>query len=316
MYSGAYHFTQYTYLEPMNQNASYHRPFLTGVLPVAVLTCLFVVAACIGPKKATKQEWLTLFNGKDINDWTIKIKDHPINENFANTFKVEDGLMKVRYDGYSDFKQQYGHIYYKQPFSAYLLEVEYRFVGAQAKGGEGWATRNSGAMLHCQPPQTLALEQDFPISLETQFLGGDGKNERTTSNLCTPGTNVFVNGKLFTPHCVNSTSKTYHGEQWVRAEVLVLADSLVQHIVNGDTVFQYNKPQYDGRDPWVKKAGYKDAAPLKEGYIALQSESHPIDFRTVKLFNLAPYMNNQAKLREVLQQLKQRKKIEPLAGFN
>jgi hypothetical protein len=263
--------------------------------------------ACTGPKKLEQQKWITLFNGKDLRDWTIKIKDHPLNENYANTFRVEDGMMKVRYDGYDEFKKQYGHIYYKKPFSAYLLVVEYRFVGQQAKGGEGWALRNSGAMLHCQDPRTITVDQEFPICLEMQFLGGDGKNERSTANLCTPSTNVFVNDKLFLPHCINSTSKTFHGEQWVRAEALVLADSLMQHIVNGDTVFRYTKPQYDGRDPLVQKLGYADGAPIREGYISLQSESHPIDFRLVQLFDLSPYMRDKQKLQQVLERLSKRK---------
>jgi hypothetical protein len=269
-----------------------------------LLLCLY---SCAVHKKASASNWIRLFNGKDLSDWTIKIKDHPLNENWGNTFRVEDGVLKVRYDAYDSFKQQYGHIYYKQPFSYYLLVVEYRFVGEQAKGGEGWAFRNSGAMLHCQSPQTLAIAQDFPISLEMQLLGGDGKNERTTGNLCTPGTNVVMNGKLFTPHCVNSTSKTYHGDQWVRAEALVLGDSLLQHIVEGDTVISYQQPQYDGRDPWVQKAGYKDGALISSGYISLQSESHPVEFRKAMLFNLEPYKNDPEKLKQVLKELQQRK---------
>ena len=113
------------------------------------------------------------------------------------------------------------------------MVVEYRFVGDQIKDGPGWATRNSGMMLHGQSPESMALDQDFPISMEAQLLGGNGKDERTTNNLCTPGTNVVMDGKLFTPHCVISTSKTYHGDQWVKAEVLVLGDSIIKHIVHG-----------------------------------------------------------------------------------
>ncbi len=273
-----------------------------------VLACLlFFLCSCTVRKKAGTSDWIQLFNGKDLNDWIIKIKDHPLNDNYGNTFRVEDSVLKVRYDAYDSFRQQYGHIYYKQPFSYYLLVVEYRFVGEQAKGGEDWAFRNSGAMLHCQPPQTIAVAQDFPISLEMQLLGGDGKNERTTGNLCTPGTNVVLNDTLFTPHCVNSTSKTYHGDQWVRAEALVLGDSLMQHIVEGDTVITYKKPQYDGRDPWVQKAGYRDGALISSGYISLQSESHPVEFRKAMLFNLEPYKNDPGKLKQVLKELQQRK---------
>lgn len=252
--------------------------------------------------------WIQMFNGKDLNDWIIKIKDHPLNENYGNTFRVEDGVMKVSYDQYHDqFKEQFGHIFYKQKFSAYLLVIEYRFVGDQIKDGPGWAYRNSGAMLHCQSPESMAVEQDFPISLECQLLGGNGTDERSTCNLCTPGTNVILDGKFFTPHCVNSTSKTFHGDQWVKVSALVLGDSVIKHIVGADTVITYTKPQYDGRDKWVKQQGFKDSALISEGYISLQSESHPIEFRMVKLFDLSPYMNDQQKLYKVLVQLQKRK---------
>jgi hypothetical protein len=248
--------------------------------------------------------WIQLFNGKDLSDWIVKIKDHPVSENYGNTFRVENGVMKVSYDQYNNaFKEQFGHIFYKQKFSAYLLYIEYRFTGDQIKDGPGWAFRNSGAMLHCQDPKSMMLEQDFPISLEMQLLGGNGKDERSTCNLCTPGTNVILDGKFFTPHCVNSTSKTFHGDQWVVAQALVLGDSILKHIVGTDTVLTYTKPQYDGRDKWVQKEGFKDSALISEGYISLQSESHPVEFRKVALFDLSPYINDPRKLQEILMQL-------------
>ena len=253
---------------------------------------------------AQTKGWINLFNGKDLKDWKIKINGHPLNENYENTFRVEDQVMKVSYDGYKEWNDRYGHIFYKKPFSSYVLVVEYRFMGDQIPGGPGWAFRNSGAMLHSQSPESMELNQDFPISLETQFLGGDGKSERTTLNLCTPGTNVFLNGKLFTPHCVNSKSKTYHGDQWVRAEIVVLGDSLIQHRLEGKTVFEYTKPQIGGGNVANFNASIKmDGQALKEGYISLQSESHPVEFRKVELFDLKKYVNDQAKLDKVLEKI-------------
>ena len=269
------------------------------------LMLLSVIATA--QKKASDMQWIKLFNGKDLKDWKIKIKDHAINENFGNTFRVENGVMKVSYDQYDEFDEQYGHIFYKKKFSAYLLVIEYRFVGDQVKGGPGWAFRNSGAMLHCQSPESMLKEQDFPISLEDQLLGGNGKDERSTGNLCTPGTNVFLKGALFTTHCVNSTSKTFAGDQWVHAEALVLGDSIIKHIVEKDTVIVYEKPQYDGNDKWVKKAGLKGGQLIKNGYISLQSESHPCEFRKVELFDLQPYMADPKKLHSILQKLQNRK---------
>lgn len=249
---------------------------------------------------------IQLFNGKDINDWTPKIRLHDVGVNYANTFRVEDGLLKVRYDGYDDFNQQYGHLAFNEPFSYYVLRVEYRFVGEQTKGGEGWAWRNSGAMLHGQAPQTMLKNQDFPISIEAQMLGGDTTptSTRTTSNLCTPGTNVFFRNELFTPHCVNSTSKTYHGDQWVTAEFVVLGDSVIRHVLEGETVLEYYQPQFGGGNvSEFDKNQKRDGQLISSGYIYLQSESHPIDFRKVELFDLDQYKDNPVQLENIIQDI-------------
>lgn len=234
-----------------------------------------------------KEEWVQLFNGENLDGWIPKIAKHETNDNYANTFRVEDGIMKVSFDGYGDYDSQYGNIFYKEPFSYYKIAVEYRFVGEQAPGGPDWAFRNSGIMVHSQSPSSMPKDQDFPISIEVQLLGGSNQGERPTANLCTPGTNVEMNGKLFTPHCLSSKSKTYHGDQWVRVEVVVLGDSQIQHIVEGEVVLSYERPQIgggqvNGYDPAIKK----DGTLLSDGYIALQSESHPIEFRKVELLNL------------------------------
>jgi len=269
---------------------------------------LLIIFAFLWLNPAQSQKKHKLFNGKSLKGWAIKIKDHPLNENFGNTFRVDSGMMKVSYDQYDDFKEQYGHIFYDKPFSAYLLVVEYRFSGDQVKNGPAWAYRNSGAMLHCQPPATMDLHQDFPISLEEQYLGGNGQDERSTANLCTPGTNVVLHGSLYTQHCTNSTSKTFHGDHLVHVKALVLGDSIVKHIVDSDTVLTYEKPQYDGRDKWVKQMGYTDGASIASGYISLQSESHPIAFRKVELYDLSRYLHKHEKLRKAIQKLQQRNK--------
>lgn len=274
-----------------------------------VFAIFLSLISCSNPVQTEKIDisngWRTLFNGQDMEGWRIKIAKHELDENFANTFRVEDGLMKVRYDGYEDFDRQYGHIFYDEPFSYYLYRVEYRFVGDQAPAGEGWALRNSGVMLHGQNPETMTKDQDFPISIEGQLLGGDGENNRPTSNLCTPGTNVVIDGELFTSHCLNSSSKTYHGEQWIVADFLVLGDSIIHHILEGDTVLTYHKPQMGGgnvsnHNPDVKVDGQL----ISEGYISLQSESHPIDFKRVEIFDLSSY-KEQGKLEEVLKKLRE-----------
>jgi hypothetical protein len=241
------------------------------------------------------RSWIQLFNGRDLADWTIKFSKHDLGENFHNTFRVADGLLQVRYDRWPSFNGEFGHIFYKDPFSYYLLAAEYRFVGEQVAGAPAWAMRNNGLMLHSPHPRTMLKDQDFPIALEIQLLGGLGKGPRTTANLCTPGAHVVMNGKLHTPHCTNSTSATYDGDQWVRVEVLVHGDELVRHTIDGRTVLEYSKPQIGGGgvspvDPAVKV----DGTPMTGGYISLQAETAPIDFRKVELLNLEGCMDQRS----------------------
>ncbi|MDP2338075.1 MAG: DUF1080 domain-containing protein [Bacteroidota bacterium] len=254
---------------------------------LAFFVLVMALATSCTSTKPKNEGWIQLFNGKDLKDWNIKITGFPLNDNYGNTFRVEDSLLKVRYDQYDKFDGHFGHIFYKTPYSHYKIRVEYRFVGEQVSGGAGWALRNSGIMIHGQSPESMDLNQDFPVSIEVQLLGGNGTDERPTLNLCTPGTNVVMNGQLITQHCTNSSSKTYHGEQWVTAEVEVQGDSIIRHMIDGKTVLEYSQPQLDDRDPNFQKLLPADGNKLlKKGSISLQSESHPIDFRKVELLNL------------------------------
>lgn len=246
------------------------------------------VASIASLAAAGEAKWEPLFNGKDLTGWTPKIRGCEAGENFQNTFRVVDGVLKVDYSDYKEWGNRYGHLFYAKKFSHYRLRVEYRFTGEQLKGGAGWAFRNSGIMIHSESPQTMEKEQEFPASLEVQLLGGNGKDERPTANLCTPGTHVVMDGKLITTHCINSKSKTYHGDQWVTVEVEVRGNELIKHFVNGDEVITYSQPQYGGdahADELAKVAGTKM---LADGYICLQSESHPVEFRKVEIQVLKP----------------------------
>ncbi|MBP8960055.1 MAG: DUF1080 domain-containing protein [Bacteroidales bacterium] len=250
------------------------------------MAVLIFIFSCASENKKEKEEWIQLFNGKNLDGWVIKIKGHPLGENFKNTFRVEDGILKVSYDKYENFDESYGHIYFNKPFSYYKIRAEYRFTGEQCPGGPSWAFRNNGIMFHCQSPESIKLDQDFPVSIEAQLLGGDGVSERTTMNVCTPGTHIVIDTSLVTNHCTNSKSKTFHGDVWVTAELVVYGDSIIHHIVNGDTVLTYSKPQVGGSN---KPADYPvpDGTLIKEGYIALQAESHPTEFRKVELLDLS-----------------------------
>ncbi len=259
------------------------------LVPLLLVAAVFVsrTHADDAPKSG---EWIPLFNGKNLDGWTPKIKGYPAGENFGNTFRVEDGLLKVSYEKYDDFAGRFGHLFYKDAYSHYRLRVEYRFVGAQCKGGPGWAVRNSGVMVHGEAPATIGKDQEFPVSIEVQLLGGSGSGERTTANLCTPGTNVVMDGQLVTRHCTSSASKTYHGDQWVTVEIEVRGGDVIRHLIDGKTVLEYQKPQLDDREAHSKDLAANQGGKLilERGTISLQSESHPVEFRKVELLPLAP----------------------------
>ena len=244
---------------------------------------------------APHSDWVQMFNGRDLSEWDIKFAKHELGDNFNNTFRVEDGLLKVRYDKWTAFNGEFGHIFYKKPFSYYIVAAEYRFVGNQVTGAGAplaWAQRNNGIMVMGQSAESMGLNQDFPISLEVQLLGGLGKGPRPTANLCTPGTNVHFGDSLITRHCTNSTSKTYDGDQWVRVEALVLGDSVIKHIANGDTVLVYRKPEMGGGSANNTKPGVLvNGKPITEGSISLQAETAEIDFRKVEILNLKGCMD-------------------------
>jgi hypothetical protein len=256
------------------------------IYPWVLALLLFTVASVLSPGFACAAEsgWIQLFNGKDLDGWTPKIRGYELGDNFGRTFRVENGAICVRYDGYGNqFKNRFGHLFYKQSYSNYVLRAEYRFVGEQLPDGPGWALRNSGLMLHGQDPATMVKDQEFPVSIEVQLLGGDGQHSRSTANLCTPGTHVVMKGELITRHCTDSSSKTYAGDQWVTAEVEVHGNGKFIHRVNGETVLEYEHAQLDPGDADAKRLIQGSAVMLFGGTISLQSESHPVEFRKVEL---------------------------------
>ena len=249
----------------------------------------------LGQSDPKRKDWIQAFNGKNLDGWVMKIAGYPLGENYGNTFRVEDGLLKVAYDQYPEFANKFGHIFYRTKFSHYIVAAEYRFTGEQTKGAAAWAWRNNGIMIHCQAPETMGKDQDFPISVEVQLLGGGPTGERSTANVCTPGTEIFRNGEMVKSHCTNSTSQTYRGDQWVRVEAEVLGSERVRHMVDGKVVMEYTNLQIGGGNVSnFLPAAKKDGTPLGEGYIALQGESHPTEFRKVEILNLSGCMDPKA----------------------
>lgn len=276
-----------------------------------MVSLLFItgLAGCNQANKEEPQEleWRPLFNGKDLSGWDIKIAGHPLNENYRNTFRWQDSLLRISYSEYDSFQNRFGHIYYKTPYSYYKLRFQYRITGEQMADAPVWAGNNSGVMIHSQSALSVNTGQNFPVSVEMQLLCSATGSATPTGNVCTPGTLVHFNNALYPGHCLNSSSKTFSKEQWVSAVAEVYGDSLVRHIINGDTVLTYTKLMIGGGfvDPahtwseanitdslqWIRRAN----TPLKEGYIALQAESQPVDFRELEILDLTGCMDPSAK---------------------
>ena len=268
----------------------------------AATLCLFIggiFTSCNKEKKtetkASPEEWISLFNGKDLSGWTPKFAGYPAGENFNNTFRVSNGLLQANYSQYDSFKNEFGHLFYKDEFSYYRLRTKYRMVGEQTKGAGEWAYANNGLMLHCQSVETMTQNQGFPLSIEFQLLGGNGSDERNTGNLCTPGCHVTLNNKLEKQHCINSNSKTYHGEQWVNAEAIVLGDSIIHHVIEGDTVMTYFNPVIGGALGGLDTLQFPEGKPMTKGYISIQAESHQTEFEFMELLDLCGCMDKKAK---------------------
>lgn len=247
------------------------------------LTLLLSLSGCFTSKKGIGK-WESIFNGKDLTGWTPKFTEHDLGVNYKNTFQVRDGKLVVSYDEYKSFDDKFGHLFYHEKLAHYKLRLEYRFVGTQVADAPDWAFKNSGVKFHAPDPVLIPKDQRLLVAVEAQLLGGDGTNPRPTGNVCTAGTHIEMNGVLITEHCTNSSSETYHDDQWVHLEIEVRGNEKVIHKVNGKTVLEYEKPQLDKGDAFAQEL-LNQGMPLmlSEGYIALQAESHPVEFRKIKL---------------------------------
>jgi len=282
-----------------------NKNFFSGFCFLMVL--FFFIPGCDNKKEQGTEEWVSLFNNKDLTGWDLKIKDHPMNENFKNNFRVEDSMIRVDYSHFEKFDNQFGHLFTQTPYSYYKLKLQYRFIGDHLADAPIWSDRNSGVMLHSQSAKSMDLHQDFPVSLEFQFLCGNGKDTVPTGSVCTPGTFIYYDGKPYLEHIKKSTSKTYLKDEWINAEADVYGDSLIRYIINKDTVLTYTKPMIGegfvsnehtwahanitDSISWINKAN----TPLTEGYIALQAESQPVDFKNIYLLNLVGCTDPKAK---------------------
>jgi|SRR5215217_5683691 len=247
----------------------------------------FFLQSCISTKNGTEkkesEKWISLFNGKNLDNWTPKIAGYKLGENYGNTFRVEGGMLQVRYDQYKDFKNTFGALYYTKKFKDYRLKVEYRFVGDTTAGAPSWGYKDGGIQYDCQPPATIALDQPFPVCLEYNLHGGNGNEERPTGEICANGMYVEIGGQRNTSYCtLPAVKRTFTGDQWVAAEIEV-RNGTITHFVNGEKILEFKNPRYDSAHAIGKTFITDNNDVVKDGYISLQSNSQPMDFRKIEI---------------------------------
>ncbi|MDH3711186.1 MAG: DUF1080 domain-containing protein [Cyclobacteriaceae bacterium] len=255
---------------------------------ISIFLLGFLLFTSCQPREASEPEptspqWISLFNGNNLVGWTIRIRGKELGENYGNTFQVDSGILKIRYHEYQSYDDQFGAIYFNRPFSNYRLKIEYRFVGETAPGAPEWGYRDSGVQFHGQSPQSMKPGQSFPVCLEYNLHGGNGTDERPTGEVCTIGTYVQINGSRNPSFCTPpEVKRTFHGDQWVTLEIEV-RDSVITHYVNGEEIITYSSPRYDPDHEFAGDLIEDGNDHLTSGYISLQSNSHPIDFRKIEI---------------------------------
>jgi Domain of Unknown Function (DUF1080) len=261
-----------------------------SVLSAIVLCILFsnILNGQAGPEKKNNilgrddGKWVSIFNGKNLDGWIPKVTGYVAGENPLNLFSVEDGILKVDYSKFKKFNGRYGHLFYKDKLSSYVLHVEYRFHGELLSDAPGFCYRNSGVMVHSQSAESMDVEQSWPVSIEVQLLGSTDSVKQKTANICTPGTTVYYKGLFTNEHCVSSTSKYYFDNEWVSLDIIVHKGKTISMVIDRDTVLVVSKPQIGG---FLLPENYPvpTGTVLEDGYIALQAEGTNIDFRKVEL---------------------------------
>jgi Domain of Unknown Function (DUF1080) len=256
-------------------------------LGLVALTTLTMLGGC-APKTSTPVpapagNWISLFNGKNLDGWVVKIAGQELGDNFRDTYRVQDGVLKVSYDRYDRFDDRFGSLFYNRKFSHYWIRAEYRFVGSRAPGAPSWAYKNSGLQLQCQAPETMRKEQQFPVCVEFDMVGGFILN-RPTGNVCQNGTSVLIDGQPLKGQCSRVGDLTIRDDSWTMALAEVDGSRRVRQIVNGALVVEYTDLKLDESNVDARRLVALGAGKvLDSGYISLQSNGHPIEFRRIEV---------------------------------
>jgi hypothetical protein len=232
-----------------------------------------------GSGGADPEGWVKIFNGTDLTGWVPLIHKSAYNVDTYKTFRADPvtHVIKVTYEDYPDgsFDERCGVLYYNKFLTSYRVRLTYRFLEPQAKNPVGWGKNNSGLMLFGLDPSKVTGDPMFPPLIEVQLLGTPSSGGPTSPNICTPGGITLAKQ---TGICGDNSTKVPAppAADWtsVEAEVHVNGDSKIfQYPEKTKPVVTISGPSYQGK-------------PVTGGYLSIQSESQPVEFKDIELIEL------------------------------
>ena len=214
------------------------------------LILMFLLACCVRPPAAAAgQDFVPLFNGRDLSGW--------VNVNCApETWAVRDGMIHCT-------GKPTGALRTPRQYENFILELEWRHL---SNGG------NSGVFIWSSP--IAAPGGPFLRSIEVQVLdnGYDvkGRNEWYTTH----GDVFPIHGSTMNPFGRHNGKRSFPSEErsksspeWNHYRV-VCTNGVIHLHVNGKQVSGGENCNY------------------RKGYIGLESEGGPIDFRNIRIKEL------------------------------
>jgi len=186
---------------------------------------------------------ITLWNGKDFRGWKLYLPDENVNPD--EVWSVEDGVIHCK-------GKPNGYMRTTRRFRDYRLHLEWRWPGVPS---------NSGVLLHADGPDNV-----WPKCIECQLKAGSAGDL-----VLIGGTGITVNDedkqdveKQFVVIPKKEQSSEKPAGQWNTYEIYCLKDT-IRCYVNGVL-------QNEGT-----------GATVTMGWIGLQSEGSPIEFRNIYL---------------------------------
>ena len=228
---------------------------------------------------ATSDGWVKIFNGQDLTGWSPLIHKSAYKEDQYKTFRADpvNHVIRVTYEDYpgGTFEDRCGLLYYDKLLTNYRVRLTYRFLEPQAKNPVSWGKNNTGLMIFGIDPAQVTGDPEFPPLIEIQLLGANSTGGNTTPNMCVPGGMTM---KKSTAACGDNHTGVAPppAGDWVtvEAEVHVNGDTKVYQYPNKTTpVITMSGPVYQGKD-------------VLNGYLSLQSESQPLEYKDIELMEL------------------------------